>query len=299
MYLTSKILNKYNACGPGAEFFEKHYPDGIELVDLIKNKHVPYSYLYWGYNNLDINEDERAAYFERIKVTDSMNVYNSHHVDKSQLVCKSEKIQSSTRVNESKGIEYSQNVNRSEDVDHSEDVCRSSLVSDSNQIVGSVNVTKSVEVLDSSNVSESNCIYHSTTVVNSEAIFFSKNIIDCKFCFGCTNLKECMFCYGMHFEEEPGSYYIFNKKVDKAIYDAARKAFAQLKMVGYGRVANWIQTDVYTFEAKTISAYKVVRVPEKFVRFVNTLPNYDEDLLRLIIGPGNDPSSVYDDEDWS
>ena len=28
---------------------------------------MPYSFLYWGYNNLDINNEERAAYFERIK----------------------------------------------------------------------------------------------------------------------------------------------------------------------------------------------------------------------------------------
>ena len=73
MFLSNEILKKYNACELGLEWFDRHYPNGVELMDFLDSAQAfvgPDSkileLLYWGYLLLPYDEREKEKYVVRI-----------------------------------------------------------------------------------------------------------------------------------------------------------------------------------------------------------------------------------------
>lgn len=58
MFITADILREYEACGPGLKYIERFYPNGAEMIDLIRDRHIHKSFLHWGREHLTVTEEE-------------------------------------------------------------------------------------------------------------------------------------------------------------------------------------------------------------------------------------------------
>ena len=62
MFLTIDVLRRLNACEQGIKYVERFYPNGVELVDIINDRHINKDFLHWGREYLTVNATEMEAY---------------------------------------------------------------------------------------------------------------------------------------------------------------------------------------------------------------------------------------------
>ena len=270
MYITIDILQKRGACQEYLDFFQKHYPDGVEMLYMIERGHMSYEALHWGYKWLDPDEKEVAAYWKRVAVESSEGVDESDHVVNSQLIAKSSYITDSSAVSDSEQITSSTNVMRSKYVDGSSLINGSDFIDSSTRILRGKNVTNSSDVVDSVYVIDSHGIFDSTNVSDCHTIWNSNNLTNCGFCFNCHGISNSLFCFGC----ENGEYLLFNKPIDKARFDIINRQFRRYASV----VADMIEwqntpTKVYNYQKHTKN------IPDAFWNWVKTLPGYDSGIL--------------------
>ena len=86
MFITVDILQKRGACQEYLDFFASHFPDGVEMMQMIEQGHLSYHALHWGYKWLDPNEEEVAAYWKRVRVENSEGVDESDHITNSKII---------------------------------------------------------------------------------------------------------------------------------------------------------------------------------------------------------------------
>jgi hypothetical protein len=278
MYITLDILVKRGACKEYLEFFDKHYPNGVEMLELIKHGHLPYHGLHWGYKWLDPNEEEVAAYWERVQVVDSEGIDESDHVTNSMLVVKSSHITQSQQVYHCEQITKSCYTVRSKFVDEGVNIVDSDFIDVSSSVLDSKNVSNSNEVVASVCIANSHGIYQSNNIINSHAIWQSNDLTNCGFCFDCNNLTNALFCIGAN----NGEHMLFNKSVDKMRFDMIYKQFTKYASHNISLVTSWdvqggsIPSRIYDYRehTKNISA--------SFWDWVKTLPGYDASILYSI-----------------
>ena len=280
MYLTKEKLNEVGACERGVQFFDKHFPNGVELIDIIKMRHLPKYYLYWGYDTFELTANELNAYEEVLNIRDSEMVVCSHDVNHGSVVSHSEEVRDSKWVFYSEGIEDSECIHNSQNVDTSQGIFQSALVSGSTNILTSTNVLDSIDVAHSSNISYSQSVLFSKIITKSEMIFDCENMIDSIMCSGCKNLKNSMFCYNISDAENM----IFNKPTDPTHIE---NLFKQFDKIGYHKtnlVEAYDKESYVTFTPKvnlTPSA-QFANAPKKFRNWIRTIPNYDPWILTQI-----------------
>ena len=68
MILTKEILEKYDACSQGVKWFERTFPNGGELIDVINHRYTDKQFLHWGFTNLTVSEEEKAAYYKKLNI---------------------------------------------------------------------------------------------------------------------------------------------------------------------------------------------------------------------------------------
>ena len=68
MFLTLEILERYNACEKGKEWFTHFFPNGGELMDVIQHRFVHPETLHWGFANLITTQEEREAYYKKLAI---------------------------------------------------------------------------------------------------------------------------------------------------------------------------------------------------------------------------------------
>lgn len=270
MFITVDILQKRGACQEYLDFFQKHYPDGVEMLHMIEHGHMPYHALHWGYKWLDPNEEEIAAYWQRVAVVDSEGINESDHVTNSKIVSHSSTITDSEEIYRSKNVNASNYITYSEDVENSQDVGNSSFIWDSRQVLNSSNITNSEEVFESTYIVNSDGVFRSSNIVEGMGIWNSHNLTDCGYCADCKDLKNSLFCQGA----EDGEYMLFNKPIDKVRFETIYKQFK--KFSPHAQLTEpWKRIQGQTPRVNYNYKKHHAGISIGFWRWVRTLPNFD------------------------
>ena len=275
MYITLDILQKRGACQDALDFFAKHYPNGAEMLYFIEKAHLPIHFLHWGYQWLDPNEEEIAAYWKRVDVVDSEGVFESEHILNSLLVSKSTRINTCQEIYNSEDITQSQYVVGSQFVDESTNIGTSSFVNNSYAILLSKNIENSTEVLESTNIYNSKGIFQSNDILNGHSVWKSTNLTDCSFCFECANLKNSLFCI----QQNDNEYLLFNKPIDKSRFEIIYKQYQKYASFYITLTTGWnvhngdLPIKIYDYRKHT------GEITESFWKWVETLPGYDSQIL--------------------
>lgn len=274
MYITLDIMQKRGAWQEALDFFAKHFPDGVEMMDVIEMRHIPVNFLHWGYQHLDPNEEEVKAYWKRIDVANSEGVHESTHIHNSTIVSSSKQVDNSEEVYKSENVSNSTYIVSSEFVDNSENVGMSEFVDNSENVLNSKNVDNSDEVCGSNYVIGSHGVFKSNNIVNSNIIWWSNNLTDCSFCSQCADLKNALFCQGL----KEGKYLLFNKPIDQVRYEMIAKQFKKY-MPSIKLTNDWKH---YFGELPHINydlRKHIQKIPAKFWDWVKTLPGYDASII--------------------
>ena len=270
MFITVDILQKRGACQEYLDFFQKHFPDGVEMLHMIEKGHMPYHALHWGYKWLDPNEEEVAAYWKRVCVENSQGVDESDHITNSELISHSSRVDNSHNIYDSEDITSSEYVVKGTFTHESANVYSSDFVENCYKILGSKNITNSNQVVDSSYVVNCHGIYECENVVDCHTIWKSKNLTNCGFCFDCQDISNALFCT----KQTKGEYLLFNKKVDKTRFDMIYKQYKRYASIWLNLAENWPTNGGHP---KKLYDYRkhIKDIPDSFYSWVKTLPGYD------------------------
>lgn len=276
MFITVDILQKRGACQEYLDFFQKRYPDGVEMLHMIEHGHMPYHALHWGYKWLDPNEEEINAYWKRVAVENSEGVDESDHVTNSSLVVSSSKVANCSYIIGSKEINNCEHIHDSEMVDNSSYIASSFFIDNSEYILKSKNVENSSQIVDSVYVANSHGIMDSNNIISGHTIWRGRDLTECSFCYNCARLSNSLFCLN----KEDGEYLLFNKPIDKMRFEMISKQFKRY-------VSDFtIMTDGWSDDLHSASARKVLdyrkhtkNIPDAFWNWVKTLPGYDSDII--------------------
>lgn len=284
MFLTLEILEKYNACDEGKKWFMRHFPLGAELIDVMRDKTVTPEFLHWGYDNLpSCSLRERDYYWKKLKVEFDSRA-TCYHVDN---------ITNSFWVSKSSHVSNSSHIFQSKEVKNSTNVLHGDVVVDSSFIYSGEFIYSSQRVLHCSNVTDSHDIVCSSYVVNSHSVINSFNIHnsayvssyvegstcqvrDSRFIVGCRNIKHCLFCTNI----QDADYMLFNQPIEPSDYEIIMRQLDNL-LDGWDMELvknNEWPGNTIPFDTPNIQHHLRKRwdtIPEKFWRWVRTLPGYD------------------------
>lgn len=287
MFLTAEILAQQGACQKGIDQFNRIFPDGAELIDVINHKRIGPKLLHWGFLNLSVSLDETEAYYKRLNIvgTNLQHIYKSDNVTNGDFIGQSSHITNSEYVFSCKNVENCANISHSSDVINSTQIFGSEFVDDSCKIVHSKNVTKSRNIILSDYVVNSHSVINAAAVTKSAFVGSfvpggAKQIKNSRFITESTNLNYCLFCVGLHDAE----YMIFNKKVEVEEYELILKQLDKILMGWDAELVKdneWpectIPLDIPTIQRNVLKQYEAL--PESFWRWVKTLPGYDPNVL--------------------
>lgn len=214
MFITKKDLEERNACKSGIKLIDRLYPNGAELMEILNNKHIPYSIFHWGYMNLPSTEEEKKRYFEVIKVKDSSGVYLSDNIKNSSYIDESRFIDNSKFIFRSKNILNSENISSSKNIRESHFIYSSEDVEDSCWVNESKIVKLGYNIQDSSNILSSSNIAKSEDIVESSHLWNCQKVKESFFCANCIDLCNSIFCEGLNGNYELDKYFIFNNEVN-------------------------------------------------------------------------------------
>lgn len=287
MFLTKEILEKHNACAVGQKWFSRYFPEGAEMLDVIKSPKTNVAFLHWGFENLTTTKEELEAYWDRLNITNCNRetIIRSHNVDNSNVVIRSQDIENSDYIFSSKKIKSGNIIVNSATVENSHHIFESNFVYDSFNIYNGKNITESNNVVGSSFVVGSHSIYNASNVTNSFIVFDLKmeetsDIEECGFIANSKMLTNCLFCAGIAEKE----YHIFNHPVSE-------KQFALIKKQLESIIGDYHPTYVENWGEKTVPVEMPnfqspvlyhADLPEDFWEWVKTLPGYDPKILYQI-----------------
>jgi len=277
MFLTVDILEKYKACPEGVSWFLRHFPDGAELMEVMNTRHIPLSFLDWGFLHLPTSQEEKKYYCEIVKISeDSTDIFESHQVTNSHVVTNSKDVQNSSYTY------FSEDVSNSHIISHGIRIKDSTYVSRSTAIFSSVNIINSTNIKNSNNISYSNYIinshdiYKSTLLTNSAFCLFSSNLQDCVFCSHMSNSNHCLFCYDMI----DAQYCVFNKQIDKTTWEFIYEEFLDIfENVHLNLFTPWIKEDpnaIVTVNNNYQNMFIPIFGEKKYSNWVRNLPYYDD-----------------------
>lgn len=279
MFLTKEILEKYYACEDGIKFFEKHFPDGAELSDVIQMRFIPVEFLYWGFRYLDTTPEEKELYAKVLKIENSSGVFRSKIVSDSNHIVDSEKIKNSSYVFSSEEVTDSKEVVGSQNVENSIGVFNSSWVFNSARVAFSTSVNDSTNIANSQYIAGSKAIIESDLITDSQIIRKSSDMSRCVFCANCKGLRDAMFCTDQNTDTK---FLLFNKPVEEVHFKNILNVFKRLAPdTELNLISDW-QPE---FLAPTVPqvVYDVRRhystMSQKFMKWLRTLPNYDPHIM--------------------
>lgn len=290
MFLTSEILKRYEACESGIKWFDRHFPSGAELIDVINHTTATPEILHWGFIHLTTSAEEKEAYWQKLNIQceKKYSVYRSNDVSNSEWISRSSKVKESSYVFSSNDVAFSHNVLSSNLVDHSFKIYNSSFVYSSQRVVQSQNVTNSRNIIHSDYVINSHSVRNAAAVANSAFVDGwlpgdTKQIKNSRFIMSCTNLKNCLFCH----KAENGEYLLFNTPIDKEDYEVIVQ---QLDNLLDGYEAEMVKGNEWPGDTIPIDEPRIQhdiskqyeKLPSTFWRWVKTLPNYDPAVLYAI-----------------
>lgn len=280
MWITKETLKRARACRQGIEFFNRHFPNGAEMIDVINYPTTSSSFLHWGYLHLSPNETEVAAYYERLGVKNSRCVFMSEEVEGSSFINHSHHIKNSSTISNSNVIESSIAVGGSDYVEDSSRIFNSKYVYNSSKVYGSSNVNDSSNVVDGVYIVESKDVVNCKVASESSQIRDCNNVTDVIFSSGIEESSHMMFCIGQTGKE----YMLFNKPVSQKQFELVKKQYKSFMTDELVLAKDWGSMDgclTYPMIEKNIRKY-YENISDKFWDWVKTLPNYDPFVLYTI-----------------
>ena len=297
MYLTKEILLSHNACGVGLKWFERTFPNGAELVDVINHKYADKHFLHWGYANLTTSEEEKTAYRAKLNIVGDeskfFTIYESDNITNSTYVTHSSRVDGCENVFYSNDIKNSNCILRSNSVENSQLIYGSDFVFDSSKVVNGKNINDSQVIINSDYVINSHHIFGAAAVKNSAYIADvgfaeTKQISDSYFITASKNLNHCLFCVGL----ENQDYHLFNQSIDEMEYKMI------VRQLGY-ILGSWepelVKDNFWPERTIPLDAPMLQRnatkqwanMPDKFWQWIKTLPYYNENIMYSLTYQGD------------
>ena len=231
MFVTKEFLQSKDACIAGIKWFEHYFPNGGETAEIIAHKKVPMDFLYWGYSNSTLTDEEKQLFRERLNIccANPQTVLNSKNILDSEDVHYSRNIENSKYIFSSKFIKNSNMIHSSKKVEDSNYIFDSKDVVSSSKIYSSNHITNSNNVIISSNISDSNGIAYGNNISNSFCIIGAEdkilnNISSSCFIFNSNNIKKCLFCSNI----ESGELLLFSKPISEYVFNMYYNEFLKL-----------------------------------------------------------------------
>lgn len=269
MFVNEEILKKYDPCDVGLRFMRKFYPDGVEVINLLDNQHVPLDILHWGAENLPVSNEEMNKYYEVCKIYNSKNCHESKEVEHSSYIYKSEKIFSSKKITKSKNVRYSEDVSYSKNISNSLMVVHSSNIEKSKFVNFGININNSFYISNSTDVNFSSNIKESISLERCHIAWKIRDCEDVIFSSFIEKGRQLLFCSNLSCE----NLKCFNKPIDKKNYD---------------EIKSELLTKLVEEKEKNLERYRdpnptsIFKLSEKFYKWVKTLPGYDEFIMYQI-----------------
>lgn len=291
MYLTLEIMKASKCCSAGIKWFERYFPNGCELVDVINHKYVPIDFIQWGYNRkhlYDLSEEEIQACLNKLKIQcDNPNtIYSSYDVKNCSNIQLSNHIEncnyivSSNNVINSNIIQGSSNINYSTKIFNSLDISNSQKIFISKNISQSKNIAYSNNVIDSKNVLYGNTITDSSYIIGTEENI-NTNIMNSFFIYNCNNISNCLFCANINNKE----FLLFNTPISENEFNKYKQELQQiLKNITFEFVENW-GSGHFPLSCPNLKNQKFFNknLPQEFIQWIKTLPYYNEVIFNQII----------------
>lgn len=280
MFITADQLREYKACKQGIEYIERFYPNGAELIDIIRDKHIPKEMLHWGRMRLTVSEEEFEEYCKACNIVNSESFWASQNVSNSKYVVNSKDIKDCRGAFDSNDIANSIDIVNSDSVLDSVQIFYSSMVDASARVFKSRNVTNGTNICNSTMIARSKSVVDSFNVFDSSEIIDSENVSNSHFCQGCKDIKYCLFCQDL----ENAEYHIFNRPVDKSHYEIFEKQYLKYMTEELDFVRNWpseMLRGAYISVTRKFDDWYHPISP-KFWKWARTLPHYDSMLLYYI-----------------
>jgi len=275
MRLTPAVLKQYKACESGIQFIEKHYPDGVELSEILKHPHLPEDFVHWGYENLSLSKQETQLYLDYFQIVNSNALFKSKKVLNSDFVSESYQVVNSKRIEHSSKITRSHEIFYSTNVKDSSFIYRSREIEDSYLVISSSRIIKSKNISQSQRICESNGIIQSDDVNNSKWLSFCRRTNLAMLSHALSNCEKCIFCSNL----EGKSYMIFNQPVDKTTFETVWNSLSQLLNQKTMHICKAITTDKFlpvqpqTYPAFSNEIYK--ELIDLYPWIKENVPNYD------------------------
>ena len=277
MLVTPELLKSLDACEKGQQYVQRFYPNGAEVIDLIRDRHISKDFLHWGRQYLTTTKEEQQAYCEVCGISNSSSYWYSVNVVDSHNVVESKNIESSERIYHSEDVINSEDIVDSQIITNSKQVFISSMVENCSKIYESKNVLNSSNICYSTMISNSKNIFESNNVFDSSEIMACKNVTNSYFCYNCTGIENCLFCSDLTNVE----YHIFNKPVDKKRYDLIAAQYKRYMSAQLQFIPVWpdnlsnseLESPIRNFDEWFIT------IDNKFWTWVRTLPGYEDIIL--------------------
>lgn len=277
MFITIDILKQLKACEQGIRYFERFYPNGAEMIDIIQDHHINKEFLHWGREHLTNNSEELAAYCKSCKIINSEGFWYSTNVKDSKYVVRSKEINNSKSIFESTEVTDSSDIVNSDNVNASQQIFYSSMIEASQKVLRGINIVESINICNSTMVARSKNVIDSTDVFDSSEIVKSNTVTESHFCKNCNNIDHCLFCENL----ENAEYCIFNKQVDKKRYEIIEKQYYKYLNNLLSFVREWpenLVVGVYLSPTRKFDDW-YSSISENFWKWVRTIPNFDSMML--------------------
>ena len=296
MYITKETLLSHNACGQGLKWFERTFPNGAEIIDVINHKYADKHFLHWGFTNLTTTEEEKEAYRKKLNINcgeANYSIYQSDDVIGSSYVTHSSHIDGCEHVFYSSDIKDSNCILRSNNVENSKLVYGSDFVFDSKKVVNGKNINGSQVIVNSDYVIDSHHIYGAAAIKNSAYIADigfaeTRQINNSYFISGSKNLDHCLFCFGI----ENDSYKLFNKSIDEMEY---KMIVRQMESILRDWEPEFVRDNFWPERTIPLDAPILQRnamkqwagLPDRFWDWVKTLPYYNDSIMYSLTFQGD------------
>ena len=279
MKITSKLLTKVKAY-PNWFNIIKKYPDGVQLVELLKDPELQYEDLYFARHFFNFNSEELKIYNDRCNIVNSDHVLRSYDIENSAWIYNSNNIIKSTYVNNGETVTDSEEIVSSIDIMQSANIINSKNVRACARVADSEDIKTSRDVINSYHIGWGKAINSCSNLEESSFCYKCRDLKDCSFCGFVTNSKHCMFCNNISNAE----YQIFNQQVTK-------EEFERINEMLWLQLSNENVTLIDIDDTKHIYSrfsynYRFDRMfeqlSEDFYGWVGSLPQYNEQLFLLL-----------------
>lgn len=276
MFITVDLLKKYSACETGIRFVERLYPNGVEILDLLKNKHVPPEILHWGAQFLPVSPEERKKYEEYVEINTSANCERSEKVFDSANVYYSHNVKNSNFIKFCRDIRNCDDITSTENADSSAFIRNSDFIQSSQKIINGKNIFDCVNVINSSGINRSTNISNCRDISSCDKLWSSTGCKYSGFSSFLTDCEKVLFCTGLKYQ----ACQLFNKPVEESVFQNVWDDY--LARTSMAPIIIEKDNSFYYEDEVNPRAEAIFEITDSFRDWIKTLPNYNNFIMYQI-----------------